>query len=135
MNKKIYMKILYLMGIILLKACEFPGDTQHYFTINNNTNHVISYYISETYPDTSIIETQPILKLVQPNSSRKESSWGTWNERFEQINEGKISIFIFHSDTLNKYSWDKIRSEYMVLKRFDLSLEDLKQNNFTINYP
>ena len=32
--------------------------------------------------------------------------------------------------TVDKYSWDKIRGDYNVLKRYDLSLDDLKKPNF-----
>jgi hypothetical protein len=128
------MKVLLFMGILLLKACEAP-DVQHYFKIINNENHPVSYYVGETYPDTVIQQTKPTIKTVQPNSSFKESDWGTWDERFNKIEGGKISVFIFHSDTLNKYPWEEVRNGYMILKRYDLSLEDLKQRDFTITYP
>jgi hypothetical protein len=128
------MKILFFLGILLLKACEAP-DVQHYFEINNNANHTISYYVGESYPDTLIIQTKPVLKTVQPNSSFEESDWGTWEELFSQIEGNKISVFIFHTDTLNKYSWEEVRDGYKVLKRYDLSLEDLKESDFIITYP
>ncbi|HDR50439.1 MAG TPA: hypothetical protein ENN90_02295 [Mariniphaga anaerophila] len=128
------MKILCFLGVLLLKACEAP-DVQHYFKINNNANHTISYYVGESYPDTLIVQTKPILKTVQSNSSFKESDWGTWDERFSQIEGDTLSVFIFHTDTLNKYTWEEVREGYMILKRYDLSLEDLKQNNWTITYP
>ena len=128
------MKLLFFLGVILLKSCEAP-DVQHYFVITNNANHIISYYVGESYPDTVIVQSQPQLKEVKPNSSFKESDWGTWEERFSKIAGKKISVFIFHPDTLNKHTWEEVRDGYMILKRYDLSLEDLKLLDFTITYP
>lgn len=118
----------------MLKACEAP-DVQHYFKINNNANHWISYYVDESYPDTVIKLTKPTIKTVPPNSSFKESDWGTWGERFDNIEGNKISVYVIHTDTLNKYTWEKVRDDYMILKRYDLSLDDLKESDFTITYP
>lgn len=132
--KNLTLKMLIISGVFLLKACGAP-DVQHYFKIDNNANHAISFYVAESYPDTLIVLAKPVLKAVPSNSSYKESDWGTWDERFSQIEGGMISVFIFHSDTLNKYSWEEIRDGYMILKRYDLSLEDLKQSNFTLIYP
>jgi hypothetical protein len=95
---------------------------------------MISLYVGETYPDTSIIQTEPRLWTVQSNDSFDDvSEWGTWKERFSKIE--KLSVFIFHTDTLNKYTWEEVRDGYMILKRYDMSLDDLKQCNFTVTYP
>ena len=134
LTKAIKMKILCFLVVLMLKACEAP-DVHHYFKINNDANHMISYYVGESYPDTLIVQTKPVLKTVQSNSSFKESDWGTWDERYSKIEGGKISVFIFHTDTLNKYIWKEARDDYMILKRYDLSLEDLEQLDFTITYP
>jgi len=46
-----------------------------------------------------------------------------------------ISIFVLSKDTLDKYSWDRISSDYNILMRYDLDLEDLKKQSWTISYP
>jgi hypothetical protein len=46
-----------------------------------------------------------------------------------------LSIYVFDTDTLNTYDWVKVKVGYKVLKRYDLSLDDLKQMNWTITYP
>ena len=46
-----------------------------------------------------------------------------------------MSVFIFHTDTLNKYSWQEVRDGYKILRRYDLSLEDIKKMKWTIPYP
>lgn len=121
------------LAVLLFNTCKFP-DEQHYIIVNNNANHMISLYVGENYPDTSIVQTKPHLWTVQPNSSFDDvSEWGTWKERFSKTE--KLSVFIFHTDTLNKYTWEEVRDNYMILKRYDLSLDDLKQCDFTVTYP
>jgi hypothetical protein len=124
--------IMCFWAVLLLNTCKFP-DEQTFFTITNNTNHSISYYVGTLYPDTFIVQNKPTLRTIQPVSSFKDSDWGTWEERFSKIE--KLSVFIFHTDTLNKYTWEEVRDNYMILKRYDLSLDDLKQCNFTVTYP
>lgn len=46
-----------------------------------------------------------------------------------------LRVFIFSYDTLIKYDWEIIRREYRVLKRYDLTLENLKELNWSITYP
>jgi len=121
-----------ILGVLLFKTCKFP-DEGHFFTITNNANHSISYYVGESYLDTLIVQDKPHLRTIQPMSSSKDSDWGTWKERFSKIE--KISVFIFHTDTISKYTWEEVADKYMVLKRYDLGLEDLKQRNFTVTYP
>jgi hypothetical protein len=49
-------------------------------------------------------------------------------EVFKYVKSDTLSFFIFSSDTLNKYPWDSIRSNYMILQRYDLSLTDLAKS-------
>lgn len=46
-----------------------------------------------------------------------------------------MSIFIFDLDTLEYYNWDGIRNSYKVLKRYDLSIENLEELDFIVSYP
>jgi hypothetical protein len=36
-----------------------------------------------------------------------------------------LSIYFFSQDTLNKYSWEEIQRDYKILRRYDLSIEDI----------
>jgi hypothetical protein len=44
-----------------------------------------------------------------------------------------MRIFILSVDTVNKYTWEQIRLDYNILKRYDISLQDLKRMD--IYYP
>ena len=47
----------------------------------------------------------------------------------------KICVFILSQDTINKYTWDEIRDEYKIIKRYDLTEKNIKDMNWKINYP
>ena len=44
-------------------------------------------------------------------------------------------FYVFSVDTLEKYSWEEIREGYKILKRYDLSMDDLDSLDWTITYP
>ncbi|NWO28348.1 hypothetical protein [Capnocytophaga sp. oral taxon 903] len=58
-----------------------------------------------------------------------------WGEILKKLPKDTLSIFIFSSDTLNKYSWEEVRRDYKILKRYDLSYEDCVRLNFIVPYP
>ncbi|NLL27401.1 MAG: hypothetical protein GX259_01250 [Bacteroidales bacterium] len=72
---------------------------------------------------------------VPPYERTPYDSKEKWEKVFKKLPKDTLSIFIFDSDTLAKYSWDRIRSDYNILKRYDLSLKDLETQNWTISYP
>ncbi|HNB11084.1 MAG TPA: hypothetical protein PK754_16140, partial [bacterium] len=60
---------------------------------------------------------------------------GRWEERFEDLPAETLMIFIFDADTLDQVPWEKVRSEYKILRRYDLSLQDLKDRDWKVVYP
>ncbi len=61
---------------------------------------------------------------------------GKWESIFEDfLPVDTLSVFLFHSDTISSVSWERIREEYIILKRYDLSFSDLEEMNWTITYP
>lgn len=87
-----------------------------------------------TYPDTSIAL---ILhgEEVAPNSQQVFGIQGKWEERFKDLPADTLMIFIFDVDTLTLVPWNRVRSEYKILKRYDLSLQDLKDRDWKVIYP
>ena len=57
-----------------------------------------------------------------------------WDKVFEKLPSDTLSIFIFSGDTIAIYDWQTIRSNYNVLKRYDLSYQDMESLNWTITY-
>lgn len=105
--------------------------------ITNNATHSITYYFLEhaehKYPDTAI-ETSVVLTSLPPGRSTTLFLGDpAYVYKYQKVE--RMCLFTFHTDTISKYNWDVIRSEYKVLKRYDLSYDDLKQRDFNITLP
>jgi hypothetical protein len=129
------MNILIILSILLCGAsCEKLVDHVYSIKVRNNTNDTLLFYESYNYPDSSIVQNKPILTRIYPKDYSHLDSKKDWDEILVPPKD-TISIFILNKDTVDRYSWDKIRNDYNVLKRYDLSLDDLKNLNWTITYP
>ena len=58
-----------------------------------------------------------------------------YDEYLKQNPTKILRIFVIESDTLTKYGWGKVKNKYMVLKRFDYSLDSIQQHKEMIIYP
>ena len=129
------MNILVVLSIILCSAsCENLVDHVYSIKIQNNTNDTLLFYESYNYPNTSIAQNKPILIRVYPKDYSHLDSNKDWDKVLVPPKD-TISIFILSKDTVDRYSWDKIRIGYNVLKRYDLSLDDLEMLSWSIYYP
>lgn len=54
----------------------------------------------------------------------------------KDIRNSKICVFFLDKDTITKYGWDRVRDDYMILKRYDVDEDYLrrKEINWTIVY-
>lgn len=121
-----------------LFSCEHPpgATVRHRITIKNNTYEDVWYLMSYNYPDTSAPSNNEYLSLIRSKSAGYEDSKKKWDKVFaEDIQGDKLMIFIFDNEIVENYSWDQIRDNYMVLKRIEVSLQELKDNKYEINYP
>jgi hypothetical protein len=60
-----------------------------------------------------------------------------WDKTSEKIydNIDTLYVFIFHPDTIAKYTWKEIADKYRILQRYDMTLNDLKNIHYHICYP
>jgi len=124
--------LIVLLVLICCVSCEPLVDHVYSIKIHNNTSDTIQFYGSYAYPDTTITNEKPRLKMAYPS---KYSYWDSKEKWEALLLSDTISIFILSKDTVDKYSWDKIRSGYKILERYDLSLNDLKKQNWKVIYP
>jgi len=122
-----------IMAALSVKSCEpYCVDKVYSIIVENKLIDTIQVYASLNYPDTSLSEEKPRLKMVYPNKYSRIDS----NEKWEDIlPNDTVCVFILSKDTVDKYSWDLIRSSNRILKRYDLSIKDLEKQNWTITYP
>lgn len=132
MDNKMILLVL-IMAALSLKSCEpCCVDKVYSITIENKLIDTIQVYASLNYPDTSISEEKPRLKMVYPNKYSRIDSKEKWEDI---LPNNTVCVFILSKDTVDKYSWDEIRRDYNILKRHDLSIQDMKNSQWTITYP
>jgi hypothetical protein len=117
-------------------------DYSYDIDLVNNSGHPIGYYFAtggeygtfypDSLPETNNYIMYDISKVIQPGFEHHHRSWERY---FQTLPYDTLSVFIFHTDTLNKYTWDEVRDRYKILRRHDLSLDDLQVMDYTITYP
>ena len=115
------------------------ADCHYYVTISNHSNHGVYYYFQANYPDTSIGTYNPAGSPYNYQilaNSEKQATIGRndcLEGKFQQYSTWEL--FLFDENTLLTVPWDTIRKKYLILKRYDLTLKDLQNANWSITYP
>lgn len=135
------MKPIYLMFSCLLivnSTCDRVKNEELKLRVNNVSEKAI--YVSWTiYPDTSLNHlVDPIynsqIHKVEAHRVQK-NYYGAPSESFFKYNIDTLSVFVFDAQVLENTPWDTVKAKYMVLKRYDLSLDDLNKSKWIITYP
>jgi hypothetical protein len=136
MKKIINISLLFVLGSLISCGDKNPFLERVYsIKMANNTPRNVTGFYQTNYPDTTIPINLPRLLGIKPFDYTVIDSKQKWEEVIAEIPGRKLSIFVLSSDTVNTYSWDVIRTQYKILKRYDLSLQDLQNSNWTITYP
>lgn len=128
--------LLLIIGIVLLAAAltACPDDESECIWMQNNSHLNVVTYIGEddlgepAYPDTLLPSKNLTVSVPQ----------GGLRQYFfkKDIKNSKVCIFFLDQDTITKYGWDKVRDNYMILKRLDVNEKYLRQEdiNWVIVY-
>lgn len=122
----------------------FTGCWRNYYdtrlTFINNSQKSIYVSISDIYKDTNYVfvnynpANMPNEYKILPNETKVPiKPIGSWEKVYS--NQSKLSFYVFDAQIMETIPWDTIKAKYLVLKRYDLSLKDLQQMNWTIIYP
>ena len=139
------MKNLLLLSFIsfMLVAChpeKFPGKALH---IKNNSNERIYYWYSSEYsvfhyPDTILPFERPVFiaSCSAKNSDLASGYNPNWNNIFSQLPDDKFSVYFFETYPETQEDWDELRNNMQELVyRKDVTYEELKANDYVIEYP
>ena len=143
------MKIKVFIGIIILFCCQcrFPVDSEHEWYFDNQTNDTLYVYFAldfqTAYPDTSLPIDPNKANIMGAPPHKRQEIYNSRNIPYDKIihdlPKDTLSVFLFYQDTLLKYNWEEIRQGYKILKRYDLSLDDIrflyKNHTLVIPYP
>ena len=141
--KKILFAITIIsIWIICIGGCESDrnGDPIE-IVVKNNANDTVRFVLQNNYPDTVLINSREYPHLaegtaVHPYSKSRFWAFSGWEWTLgnERKVDGLVCI-VYSLDTLRKYPFEQIQEDYNILKRYILSIEDLKSINWTIEYP
>ncbi len=131
------MKLIFFLFILIVSftTCSKLDWTDYRLRIKNNSNISIYGNTYYTYPDTSIAEHFANIK-INSNSERRIPTQVSWERIFnDELKSDTLMIIIFNSEVIENTSLATVRKNYMILKRYDLSYDDLVRLNWTITYP
>lgn len=136
-------KVLVILAVFIVfqsSSCLDKDNERHkIIKIVNNSDKDIYYYESARFPDTTFFDASPTYAPFDykiPAKSFKESQMRGYYEDAILANPyGKIIIFIYDANTIETTPWDTVMAKYLVLKRYDLGVEDLNRLNWIINFP
>lgn len=137
---RLYIVVIFLM--LYAGRCKKPvlGEMFHAITVYNNTSDTVYPYLASVnasiqYPDTALPVDKPALSRVLPNNTFNFYSREEWEKVIDKLQADTLSIFILDDEVYRDSSWQVVRDKYLVLKRYDLSVSDLKAMDWRVHYP
>jgi len=136
MNIKITFIAILSLLFIYATCCRDKKDCHYNVYINNNTDKAIYFNLSASYPDTLFYYNPTVegdICKVNPHKHTNESHNSCVEGYYLQV--PKLIYFIYDAQTLETTPWDTVKKKYMILKRYELTLQDLENMNWTVTYP
>ena len=146
MKKFIFSLVIPLALVLSAGTCKKETASSHFkIPFRNNSSKAVYAAWDGSYPDTiafrfgNIVGFPQYYKVEsgQTNvSALTTGSAGSFENILQyQISSRKIMIYVFDAAIIENTPIDTIKKNYMVLKRYDLTLEDLRAKNWIIEYP
>lgn len=128
---------LYIGLLLIANACpdQDPFPDSEIKIINNSDNTILHLFHSDTLlPEINYFNSSEQLDYatIHPNDSAILP--GFYKNHFSQ-GYRELILFLFNKDTVTSTDWEVIKNQYLVLKRYDLTLTDLDSLGWTITYP
>lgn len=133
-----------VLVIFLVSRCDDRKNCHKTIAIVNRTDRDIYVQGQRAYPDTlsMVHTTSPVSNAyyfkvaAHETSDRPLANRDCWESDFGTalLPSDTLMIFIFDADVVENTSWESVTNDYMVLKRYDLSLEDLERMDWMISY-
>jgi len=130
-------KILIILSTIFLisSSCEKIADHSYTIEIKNNSNQIIDICAAYIVPDTLLPLEKPKLIEIQIGKYEELYDKNVNDPKFVKFKTEKLSVFVLSKDTVDKYSWDMIRTTSKILKRYEIMEIDLINMGGSVVYP
>ncbi len=128
--------LLVILGLVLIiSGCEHFADRSYSIDIRNGATYSISFYGEYIFPDTSIRIERPLIRHIASGKTNHLYDSDVGDLGFNRFEKEKLTIFIFSTDTLNKYSWGEIVIGNKVLRKYEINHDDYIRMGGGIDYP
>jgi hypothetical protein len=138
------MKTSYLLFFFILTCCapKDRGDCHYKINFINNSQSILYVFYSTDSELTKYGTPDPRFNNESksfPNTTNESAlKFGNakpqcGEDKFDSA--PKLYVFVFDNQVLEANSWDDVKANNLYLKRYDLTLQDLKNSNWTITYP
>jgi hypothetical protein len=132
----------YLTILSLFAFCARCPDedqvTDSSITILNNSNSDIVSHYTNNFPNDTLLVSFPYPITVQNginvNAHSSTKFGGPFEQSFKERPDKILMIYLFSRDTINQVPWEQIKSKYLILKRYDLTLDSLEKRNWIVEY-
>ena len=133
------MKPIYLLlSCLLIVNSSCHKDDELNLRVNNVSDNAI--YVSWTRDNSDASLNHIVnptyysqIKKVEAHSVQ-EDYYGAPSEAFFKYID-TLTVFVFDAQVVETTPWDTIKAKCLVLKRYDLSLDDLNKLTWIITYP
>jgi hypothetical protein len=134
------------LGIALLAflfGCPVEGEMplDSTLTIINKSNEPITNYWNYYNALDTLLPNMPFYPsidqikehTIMPGDSLSYS--GHFVASLQDQQAVVLMVFLFSYDSIRTLQWERIREKYLILERYDLSLQDLINRNWIVEYP
>lgn len=143
MNKMLITLIISSILLISIKCVDNDKNCHNTISFQNTSSKTVYVEYLGGYPDTTYFkyEPNPVLSpevskaLPGETNKRALESRSCWEDKFKDlIKSDTVMIYVFDAQVLESTAWDTVVKKYLILKRYDLSLQDLQKSNWTVTY-
>jgi len=135
------MKVIIVLGILFatLLACENNKGEVNTIELQNNSDlDKLSFLIGGFESD--VIFPDTILPVEEINIRDLSGNVFVGNNAdfiriINDLPKDTLSFYFFDANVIENEGWEKVRDEYLVLRRYDLSEDDLRTLDFTVPFP
>ena len=138
--KKIAIIILF-SPLLFGSQCHKEEDCHKQILFINNSDMPLYVLGDSNYPDTiSFLHSGGFIKELKVNTKSSSNYPLERRSCYESLFDSEFSsgifmVYVFNADTVDLNDWSYITNNYKVLRRYELTIENLQMMNWTITYP
>ena len=119
-------KILLLVCSVLLLSDSCTFDKFYFIRIQNNSHTTIKVCGAYILPDTLLPKEKLATTTILPGKSNTILDYRLNDYQLKRFENEKVTLFVIDEQIFQKVPWDTIRKHNMILKRYEIDSQDLK---------